>query len=297
MHSDSYFTKGKTHKVCQDYAAAGDSKDWPHSAYAIVSDGCSSSPDTDIGARRMVLWGLKELIYTYSSYIDWPTVAREAKPDCDLLDPTCIDATLLTLRQCDSMDVESTGFTEKTIFAQLAGDGVLAARHRDGRLRYWVISYEPGEGGVAPAYPSYLNDKARFDQYLALGHGVTTITEYLNGEPEPFFASKRKQVYAKWTGDGWENIDICWEIELDSDEYDFVAVLSDGAESFYTKNSSGQTTSVPLYDVLQQVMAIKNSKGQFVTRRCQRFFESHCVKNGWEHYDDFSMAAIWCREG
>lgn len=45
--TDSYFTIGKSHDVCQDYAA--------HNEQAIfVSDGCSSVPDTDIGARLLV---------------------------------------------------------------------------------------------------------------------------------------------------------------------------------------------------------------------------------------------------
>src|SRR5437868_4207156 len=50
MNSDCAFQIGAAHTVCQDYAVA-------HSgvpAYAILADGCSSSPDTDIGARLLV---------------------------------------------------------------------------------------------------------------------------------------------------------------------------------------------------------------------------------------------------
>src|SRR5215203_2249321 len=46
MNTDCFFNIGATHSVCQDYVVA--------SPYLILSDGCSSSPDTDIGARLLV---------------------------------------------------------------------------------------------------------------------------------------------------------------------------------------------------------------------------------------------------
>ena len=46
--TDHLFWAGDSHKVNQDYCLSG-SKSGLH--YAIVSDGCSSSPDTDFGSR------------------------------------------------------------------------------------------------------------------------------------------------------------------------------------------------------------------------------------------------------
>ena len=50
MTADAYFAIGRTHDVCQDYALASD--DVPKT-WALVSDGCSSSPASDIGARLL----------------------------------------------------------------------------------------------------------------------------------------------------------------------------------------------------------------------------------------------------
>jgi hypothetical protein len=50
MNSDSYFEIGSTHMVCQDYALHGQVKDM---VYAIVSDGCSEAPHSEIGAQIM----------------------------------------------------------------------------------------------------------------------------------------------------------------------------------------------------------------------------------------------------
>src|SRR6185295_18680312 len=47
MNTDAAINIGSTHSVCQDYAIA-------RNGYVVLADGCSSSPDTDIGARLLV---------------------------------------------------------------------------------------------------------------------------------------------------------------------------------------------------------------------------------------------------
>src|SRR6476659_1428102 len=47
MNADATINIGATHALCQDYVIAKD-------RHVILSDGCSSSPDTDIGARLLV---------------------------------------------------------------------------------------------------------------------------------------------------------------------------------------------------------------------------------------------------
>ena len=88
-----------------------------------------------------------------------------------------------------------------------------------------------------------------------------------------------------------------WDVTVYSREhFDLVAVLSDGVHTFQQKNVLGQMENVPLNEVLAQLMQFKNVKGEFVTRRCKRFLGKFCEKNGWAHYDDFSMAAVYVGE-
>ena len=47
INVDHYMTIGSSHQVCEDYIISG-TEPFP---YIILSDGCSSSKDTDIGAR------------------------------------------------------------------------------------------------------------------------------------------------------------------------------------------------------------------------------------------------------
>ena len=62
MKADAYFEIGATHLVCQDYALAFANNEY---AYAIVSDGCTSSPNTDIGARLISVIAKDAINYLY----------------------------------------------------------------------------------------------------------------------------------------------------------------------------------------------------------------------------------------
>ena len=44
--TDSFFIKGSTHKICEDYAAHNEHM-------AVLSDGCSTAEDTHIGAMLL----------------------------------------------------------------------------------------------------------------------------------------------------------------------------------------------------------------------------------------------------
>ena len=49
MQIDTFLTIGKSHKVCEDYILSGTDP----MPYIIISDGCSSSKGTDMGARLL----------------------------------------------------------------------------------------------------------------------------------------------------------------------------------------------------------------------------------------------------
>src|SRR3954469_11076065 len=66
MNADHAFFIGNTHTVCQDYAMSGVTED---GAYAIVCDGCSSSPEVDFGARALALSAKRTLMKGGSEFI------------------------------------------------------------------------------------------------------------------------------------------------------------------------------------------------------------------------------------
>ncbi len=176
--------------------------------------------------------------------------------------------------------------------AQVFGDGVVAARTRDGQIH--IHNFEHVHN--APNYPNYSWDLERRKGYLSQFsedfvheiHGPDGKNEIADtGNPEALFFPR--------------------------EEFDLVMVLSDGASSFRrpAENAEGReafrqgiknrsmaaliqaTDPVPLSDVVAQVMAFKGTAGEFLVRRCQRFLNKFCVENGWVHADDFSAAAVY----
>lgn len=266
-HADCFFAIGKTHKVCQDYARCSRKEDTR--IQAVLADGCSTAPDTDIGARCLVLAS------DLPRFNDILMVADRGRQAL-FLHPLSLDATLLRLRA-----------VEGRILVEVSGDGVVAMRRKDGLLESWHFEYPDGY----PGYLSYAQDDARMEHFKAK-HGLRKVKQYMG---------------ANCVSEVVEHIDhydlvehdpagLVFTLDLDVNDYDFVAVFSDGVSSFQRETLPKRFEPVNVHEVLEQVMAIKGGVGEFVSRRCQKFLKGFCAENHWHHNDDFSMAAIWCGE-
>lgn len=268
MHADRYFAIGTTHAVCQDFALTS-SRGGRSAVY--VSDGCSDSPHSDFGARFLAT----SAALLFGDTDDWPMTAlgsaRCMAASCNLSE-RCLHATLLAARQYDYGAA-----------VRAYGDGVIAARRRDGTIEHAVIVCPMG----APDYPVYRLRAERYSDYqLALRECVR------EGKSD---GRKRVEVYVN--GESHSDLEHTKlfhpvEFTFPADEYDLVAVMSDGACSFQRLDGA-KTVAVPVWDVVQQVMAVGNAKGEFVVRRVRNgFLNRHCRKHGWTHYDDFAVGMI-----
>lgn len=255
MESDSYYAKGQGHQVCQDYAIAG-------RRFAVVSDGCSSSPNSDLGARYLANAAALRL-REYGAIFDHGWVARRAAQAAALLgsERVCLDATLLTAF------VDGRG----VVHIEIAGDGLVLARRRDGAL----ISYEVDDGG-APAYLSYLLDSKRREQYQLAGYNTRLVTKCVDGE-----TLSQQRIDLPTT--------FVHSMRLSSEDYQVIFLVSDGAKSFLDATHQ----RVDAHDVVAELCAIKGYRGAFVQRRCRRFLGKTCHARGWHHDDDLAVAALY----
>ncbi len=267
MNQDCFFSIGKTHRICQDYAMGGSKNNLP---FVVVSDGCSSSKLTDFGSRFLCK-SIEEMIYTdvdissdgflllHNAYIKSRECLKEFPKEC-------LDATLLMARVYDN----------KSIRVFVTGDGVVAAKRRDGVIIAKSIQYKDN----APLYLSYHYDQERKNLLKETYDCTKIITNHFIGKglsPITEISTNEMEIY-----------------EFPISEFSHVSIMTDGVESFQRTINDGTTKSsesVHLEEILPDLMSYKNDTGEFVQRRSQKFLKE-CTEYGIYHNDDFSIATI-----
>lgn len=265
MNSDFYFNIGKSHTVCQDYALAATSEDGGEAVF--LSDGCSSSPHTDFGAR-FICTAAAQQWKTEGLKDAYPTILRAfAMSQMAGLPPDCLDATLLA------------AFPQQAgVRVRAWGDGVIAARERgSGRIFRMAIQAPKG----APDYPSYLLDRDRMGNYFRYTKDAGKFLHRSYGTAD---------VVETREGSVFEGVSVYFPAAT----YDLVSIMSDGAQSFQQKDERGGLHTIPVEDVVAHVMNIRGNVGEFIVRTVRNvFLNRHCPQNNWTHYDDFTVASIF----
>lgn len=271
-NADAFFCQGKTHPICQDYARVA--KESPTRAF--LADGCSSSPDTDFGARFLVR-SCEEITNSLmgdtsddaSPELIGSWVRSKTKTVVAILDmaPECLDATL------GLAQVLSDGFGR----AILWGDGVVGAIRRDGTRVFYVVKYLSG----APPYLNYRLNQKRMDKYNDLHWGKFEIRCYENG------------ILQSRIEDGDNTLmDSCSWV-FDPAEYVAFVICSDGIESF-EHSENGVNVPIPVTTMMEMVLDMNSFNGEFIVRNVSNFMLNRvCKKKNWNHYDDLSVVGIY----
>ncbi len=258
MHADHDFQIGKDHLICQDYATTHVGE----LTCAIVSDGCSASFDVDFGSRLLALSAKRALFLDADNYYNYPKFGeiciRNAARIYDMLPhlhPGALDATLLM-----------AGVKENRATAYIYGDGVFFHKSRNG-LYALRVELESG----APDYLSYTLAPERKTQYEATLVGMKKV-EIHDENGKGYFEYKP----------------FAPVIALrDVEPGDIIAVCSDGINSF----RKADNTPISWLDLAEEFIGYKTTAGVFVKRRMAAF-KRKCVKEGWTHSDDISIASI-----
>lgn len=268
--SDVFFTRGHGvgHDVCQDYAlVVADG--------VVLSDGCSSAPHTDLGARLLCHAAAHE--QTHEATLQRATEALRAlgvpRPDC--LSATLLRVQHMPLSRCSRRPV---------LGVRVSGDGVVIGRRRQGLYIAYHVEFTSG----APRYACYDIEPSWRSRYIL--DFVETPLPGLSAPPYVERTTRWSQVDAnpaEWTRAIRDRAEEPQTFAFDVTDFDLVLILSDGVASFRTTEGP-----VPLRQVVDLlVRTFKNYKGTFV-KRTARAFLKQAEKLGWAHDDDFSIAGI-----
>jgi len=267
MNADSAFLIGTTHAVCQDYSIAINTAS---SSYVIVSDGCSTSPHTDIGARLLVQAAVQ--IIRRSGKEILASLSEEASrlalewAHCLGLTSQSVDATLLAAySDGDDLIISATG------------DGVIVLEPKEGPTEVYSIAFPSG----FPLYPAYIHQSERLGAWRANKQAYKEVRRFKGSLSEP--VESRQSTCASET------------FRFKANDFKRVTLISDGVHSFYKtqqSHTSKQLSPVPLDQILEDLISFKGGTGSFVARRLQKLKRTLFAKNT-HHLDDLSVATLY----
>ncbi len=281
MNTDSFFTIGLTDKICQDYAVDFvEIRTVPPFAHVIVSDGCSSAPHTDFGSRLLVKAAELSVHLMHTAY----------HRNLDRLMHTSIEAANI-FRKTLALPTDSLSATllaacydeDAQIFSTICvGDGAIIGKTKDGWLSIFEYEFKRG----APYYLRYELDEEDKKRYFSeFGNEVMLHTTDVSPSGEFKFSGQQVEFTP-------EKFFFTHDFPLS--QYDTVAVMTDGIQSFIKQEITGtskQNNPVDSLEIIRELMNFKNYSGDFVQRRCQMAFRKFKTA-GIQNYDDFSMAVI-----
>lgn len=264
IHVDSFMTQGKSHKVCEDYALSANNEFHLFS----VSDGCSSSKNTDFGSRILskvlessiqfpMFNGMTDDIILPLSVNLW----MKSNDVVHLLkmDNKCLDATLVF------------GYVKDgKVMITMIGDGCFVVEDQTGMIKYFDVEYDQN----APFYLSYMFDKDRETAYRALNQikKVTTTIYWSDGTES--------------TGSHNSSNDI-ERFAFDLNNVKTISLFTDGVKSLIPNNQ--KTPKKPIKEVINDLVHFPVPNGEFVNRRCLKFIKTN---PDYSFFDDFSMATL-----
>lgn len=255
---------GKQHLCCQDSALVTAFADH---AIAIVSDGCSSSENSEIGSAFIALLAKRALslqpniefadLLNYLSVNIYPHVSLQ---DCK----TMFDATL----------VYATLDHVGNAFVRFCGDGVVFLQTNSGEYISIHVDYH----GNAPCYPSYF---------------IFGLYGFYDSSTHPFDCSIRVK---RWT----EKFQLLSQETYSEKISSFsipdvkrVYVFSDGIKSFFQNNEFGKPIQpIDFMDVFKEIVDCPYYGSKNWLNRHLRQLSLAWRKKNIVHIDDFSVSYI-----
>ncbi len=280
MNTDCAFYIGTTHEVCQDYALAGQNS-------IAISDGCSGSPNSDIGSRVLSITAMNKMkeLDSLQSFDEKECILL-ARPSVKMLNMPneCLDATLLTaISYGDGLQ------------AMCCGDGVMAIKLKGGETIIIDCAYIDNY----PFYMNYMYDQTgRYKSWID-NHNKRQVTQVTLNSKSEWTSSVPMESNIERIGNDIGLIKLSDNktfVEITSvDEIEYIAIMSDGVHSFYETvitETSRYNQSVPYLTVLKDLLSFKNFNKAFVQRRINKF-RKNCAKKNWGNADDLSLAVIY----
>jgi len=263
IKTDTFLKIGKTHQECEDYIISGDRP----IKYVILSDGCSSSKNTEMGARILCHLAKQYLLYRNDDYrfpdLDYNEMGLWIIHSAELsarqlgLTRSCLNATLIIAYEFNGR-----------VYIYMYGDGAVITQDISGVISLMEVEYTKN----APYYLSYKIDPEGMDQFHKLGQDMIIKST---------FKSVHENTYA---------YDYKPLFRYDTDIFPKILICSDGISSFIKDSKPEQTI-----EIAKEFLTYKSTTGEFLKRRLKRATKIY-EADGIYHSDDLSVGAFLYEE-
>lgn len=261
LNIDNFLEIGASHKICEDYIISGDDP----VPYIILSDGCSTANNSEMGSRILCHLAKQYLKYRQDDLdnIDYWKLGTWVIHNAELiarqlgLSSSCLTATLTVAYYIDNQ-----------IRIMMYGDGSIITVDTDGTIHVTSVEYKNN----SPYYLVYLIDQGRGDMYQK--NNPTKYINYIHGDTEPYIVD---QLYKTPT-------DIKIPMEF------LTLITSDGIDSFLKKEGNS-TQYLNSKEIIPLCIAFKSTKGKFLKRRLNKQMLEF-TKANISHFDDLSIGAF-----
>ena len=278
FHTDSFFSFGQKHivagKPCQDYASSGEDEE-KKLAFAIVSDGCSTGRNTDVGSRLLVLITIK----TIREYWEYLGGVFEDMSSKVLLHRKKVIKGIKELLGITHEDMLATSIfaccSQTSGFVYVQGDGVTAMKYKDGSINMTRFEWPQN----MPFYPAYEDNG--LDAFI-VAHGgdekantVSADNWFMDTKGE--FTKTDDTMYSLEAGIHGIKLPIAI-----NEDIEFIAIFSDGVT---------QIDNVDWKKAVEEFLNFKSTAGEFAKRRMIAGIKQ-AMKVGKGPFDDMSYAII-----
>lgn len=263
MNTDSFFRKGFSHQICEDYALNENENLFSF----IVADGCSSSDYTDIGSR-LLSWAAKEVLNSIGEEIVNLSPSRIGKL---IIDKAFISVKNLNIPTSALDSTLIVGFFNKQdnkVHVLMYGDGAIFFKLKNNEaVQHEIIEYSEN-------YPFYLS-------YLL----------YANGKDS--FDKKNQTKIIKSNSSTIENDNLyVSKYIFEVKDLEWIIIGTDGVDNVFNTCDFSKIENDKLHN---EITSFKNFKGEFIKRRMKRAFKT-LNKENFDNNDDFSISGIYLNE-
>jgi hypothetical protein len=280
---DSVLEIGSSHDICEDYIIHGITEN--NIPYIILSDGCSSSKHTDIGARIFV-HNIKNLICNIICYLNddklFKIIYKTYQYD--------IIYSVLNIIQLLNLPQNSLDCT--LIFAFIINDKCYIYRYGDGSI---IIEYTNNDIFINsvefiknnPYYLSYLlNPKINKDYFENISEHYLDKTHILEDDNGCIMSDEKEII--KLIED--RTVEI-----IDLKNVKNILISSDGIDSFLNKRDG---KNIPADQLIYNILDFKNLNGNFLKRtlKSKKGVLNQLKKQNIINFDDISIGCFNIQE-